>query len=105
MPAKIRMETVWRVIAGMVDPSRDVINIKKADFEDLVLGAGIASSKQTIKALWAQARFSGFNIYAGAQPDKVIILDMKALRETVEPAKKGVYTYTHTRNTNTQEVA
>lgn len=104
MPAKIHIETVWRVIAGMVDPSRDAISIKKQDFEDIVLGAGIASAKQTIKALWAQARFSAFNIYAGAQPDKVIILDMKALRETVEP-KKGAYTYTHTRNTNPQEVA
>lgn len=98
MPAKIKMEAVWREIADRVDPSRDHIAFKKPEFEDLILGAGIASSRQTIKSLWAQARFSEFNVYTGAQPDKVIILDMEALRETTDP-KSGVYTYIHTHTT------
>lgn len=101
MPAKIRMETVWREIADRVDPSKAHIAMRKTDFEDLVLGAGIASSKQTIKALWAQARFAEFNVYTGSQPDKMILLDMEALRDMVEP-KKGVYTHIHT---HTPEVA
>ena len=98
MPAKIKMETVWSEIVDRVDPSRDHIAIRKAEFEDLVLGAGIASSKQTIKALWAQARFAEFNDYTGPQPDKVIILNMTALREITEaePKKRGVYTHIHT---------
>lgn len=95
MPAKIRMETIWREISDRVDPSKDHIAMRKADFEDLVLGAGIASSRQTIKALWAQARFSEFNDYTGPQPDKFIIINMDALRDALEPGK-GVYTHIHT---------
>ena len=101
MPAKIRMETVWSEIVDRVDPSRDHIAMRKADFEDLVLGAGIASSKPTTKALWAQARFAEFHAYTGPQPDKVIILNMDALRDALEP-RKGAYTHIHT---HTQEVA
>ena len=103
MPAKIRMETVWREIADRVDSTKTHIALRKTDFEDLILGAGIASSRQTIKSLWAQARFAEFNVYTGAQPDKMILLDLCALREAV--GGKCVYTYTHTRNTNPQEVA
>ena len=99
MPAKIKMDTVWQEIADRVDPSRDHIALKKSEFEDLILGAGIASSRQTLKSLWAQARFSEFNIYAGAQPDKVVLLDMNALRAITEPNKKCVYTYIHTHTT------
>ena len=103
MPAKIRMETVWREIADRVDSSKTHIALRKTEFEDLILGAGIASSRQTIKSLWAQARFTEFNVYTGAQPDKMILLDLCALREAM--GEKDVYTYTHTRNTKMQEVA
>ena len=101
MPAKIRMETVWGEIADRTDATREYLTLRKQEFEDLVLGAGIASSRQTLKSLWAQARFSELNVYTGDQPDKRILLDMKALRESVAP-KKCVYTYTHT---HTKEVA
>ena len=45
-----------------------------------------------------------FNDYTGPQPDKVIILNMTALREITEaePKKRGVYTHIHT---HTPEVA
>lgn len=104
MPAKIRIETVWEEIADRTDPSKEYITLRKGEFEDLVLGAGIASSRQTIKSLWAQARFSELNVYTGDQPDKRILLDMKALRDATS-AKKCVYTYTHTCDTDPQEVA
>lgn len=100
MPAKIGIEKLWRRLAECVDPTKTILNLTKTDFEDMVLGFGIASSRQTIKSLWAQARFAEYNVYTGNQPR--ILLDMNALREAF--AGKCVYTYTHS-STNPKEVA
>ena len=94
MPSRIDIQTVKDAVLDRIrDRESEAQRLDRREFDDIVMGAGIATSKQTLRALWAQFRYSDLNIYTGSS-DKVIIIDVRKLRRECGYLV-GMDTHTH----------
>jgi len=100
MPAKIEFakaaEAVYDVLARQ---NRTAVRLTRPEFFEMIRGAGIASSKDALRTLWAQAKYSPWNIYDG--PLDMVLVSVPDLGREV--MQGGVYTYTHTHTADAKE--
>ena len=101
MPSKISFKKAEEALYECIkDKSTPYYRMTREDFYDVMRGQGIASSKDALRTLWAQARFADWNVYSGPL-STIVLVSIASLGEEVRP-RGGVYTHIHT---HTEEVA
>lgn len=100
MPSRISFRKAEEALYECIKDKSTPYRMTRDDFYDVMRGQGIASSKDALRTLWAQARFADWNVYEGPS-STIVLVSIASLGEEVRP-KGGVYTHIHT---HTEEVA
>ena len=101
MPSRIKFETARDALYEDIRNQNTPYRLTRERFYDCMRGHGVASSKDALRTLWAQARYAEWNVYTGPLTT-LILVSIEKLAAEVNRREGDVYTHIHT---HTEEVA